>query len=304
MQNRFDVIIIGGSIAGISAALTLGRALRQVLVVDSGTPCNRQTPKSHNFLSRDGIPPLELIATSREQLARYENVTWLEGIANAAAGSDGEFEVTVGDRRFQSSKILLATGLRDLFPDIDGFKNCWGISVLHCPYCHGYEVRQETTAVLANGEAAYHLGTLIHHWTRKLVVLTNGVSELRLEEAQKLETLGIEINEKNIVKLVHNNGLLGKVQFEDGAVLPMKVIYASIPFEQQSDLGEKLLCKISSHKHIEVDDQQRTSIPGVFAAGDCTQEQRAVSVAAASGTIAGFTINLELLLNEKMPSDK
>lgn len=304
MEKLFDVIIIGGSVAGLSTALTLGRALRNVVVIDCDSPCNQYTPESHNFFTRDGESPQALLSIARQQLQQYDNITFLSAKASAAEGQDGAFQVTAGDKTVKGRKVVLATGLRDLFPEIDGFESCWGKSVLHCPYCHGYEVRDRPTAVLANGEAAYHLGTLIHNWTKKLTVLTNGVSELRAEEQARLESFGITINERNIKRFFHHNGVLSSVVFDNEEQLPIEVIYASIPFEQQSDLCEQLGCKISSHHHIEVDDEQRTSIKGVFAVGDCTAQPRAISVASASGTKAGFTINLELMLEEKMPSDK
>jgi len=302
---HYDVIVIGGSAAGLSAAMTLGRALRNVLIIDSCDPCNVQTPRSHNFLSRDGFSPSDIIKVSLEQVLAYPNITLISGEATHAVQEDDIFRIEISTGQSATcDKLLLATGLRDIFPDVEGFRECWGISVLHCPYCHGYEVRDEPTVIFANGEAAYHLSVMVHNWSKKLTVVTNGISELRFEEASRLEELGVTVIEKEVSRFEHENGHVKRIAFNDGTHFETNVIYASIPFEQKSDLAEQLGCKISSHNHIEVDDEQRTTIENVFAAGDCTAQARAISVAAASGTKAGFTINLEMVLNEKMPSDK
>ena len=296
-QQKYDVVIVGGSIAGLSAAMTLARAVRTVLVIDCGTPCNLPAPRSHNFITNDGRKPSEILLIAKSEIGKYENINFFDDkVADVRQTADG-FEVVTESREiYQGSKILLCTGLTDVPPDIPGFAACWGISILHCPYCHGYEVRNETTGILANGEAAYHLGILINNWTDDLTILTNGVSELRNEELEKLTNRNIKVVEYEIDKFIHNDGQLRIVQFADGSFFSAKAIYASIPYRQQSDLAEKLGCKMSSHGHIDVDDEQRTSIPGVYAAGDNTAQQRAVSVASASGTKAGFTINLDLIL--------
>ncbi|HEX9980998.1 MAG TPA: NAD(P)/FAD-dependent oxidoreductase [Flavobacterium sp.] len=296
-DKSYDVIIIGGSAAGLSAALTLARALRQVLIIDCGTPCNMQTPRSHNFFTQDGNTPAAILDQAKEQVLSYPNVTFLHDKVVQAQSIDDAFAVeTESGETFDSKKILLCTGLSDQKPDISGFAECWGITVLHCPYCHGYEVRNEPTAIFANGEAAYHLGVLINNWTKNITVLTNGTSELRNEEMEKLTELGITVIDNEIEAFENDNGRLSTVRFKDGSSFDVGVVYASIPFQQQSSLAEELGCKISSHGHVDVDTEQRTSIQGVYAAGDNTAQQRAISVAAASGTKAGFTINIDLIL--------
>lgn len=296
-ENHYDVIIVGGSASGLSAAMTLGRAIRNVLVIDCGTPCNRNAPHSHNFITNDGRPPADILAKARKEIVDYETISFVNETALTATCEGDFFAIrTSADNKYVASKILLCTGLSDIMPDIPGFGECWGNTILHCPYCHGWEVRNEATGILANGEAAYHLGVLINNWTKKLTILTNGVSELRNEERQKLLDLGIEIIENDVAQIQHDNGKLTAIEFTDGTTFQPKVVYASIPFKQQSDLAEQLGCKISPHGHIEIDDEQRASIEGVYAAGDCTAQQRAVSVAAASGTKAGFTINMDLIL--------
>src|SRR5690606_19696546 len=166
-ENKvFDVIIIGGSYAGLSAALALGRSLRHVLIIDSGAPCNRQTPHSHNFLTHDGEPPARIATQARDEVLRYDTVRFVQDTATEAVSQEHGFAVTTasGDR-YTAQKLLFATGVRDLMPDIPGFADCWGISILHCPYCHGYEVRGRTTGVLANGDTGYELAMFINNWT-------------------------------------------------------------------------------------------------------------------------------------------
>lgn len=295
-MQSYDVIIIGGSSAGLSAAMTLGRSLRRVLVIDSGEPCNIQTPRSHNFITHDGKTPAEIRTIAREEVLKYPTVSFLQDKATNILGQNDAFTVATQTEKFNARKILLATGLKDISPAIPGFSACWGISVLHCPYCHGYEVKGQPTAILANGEAAYHLGLLISHWTPKITALTNGISELRNEEAEKLKELDIAVMENEISEFIHTDGHLEKVLFTDGSEFPIQVMYASIPFGQQSDLAEELGCKISAHGHIEIDSEQRTTVEGVYAAGDNTAQHRAIAIAVASGTRAGFTINAEMIL--------
>jgi thioredoxin reductase len=188
--------------------------------------------------------------------------------------------------------------LTDIFPEIPGFPDCWGISILHCPYCHGYEIRDIPTAVMANGEAAFHVAMLIYNWTPHITVLTNGVSQLRQQEMETLESLGIKIIETEIGSVTHRDGQLEMIEFVDGSQFPITAMYASVPFRQQSALAEKLGCKMTAKGHVEVDAQHRTSVEGVYAAGDNTAEHRAISVAAASGTVAGFTINFDHVIPE------
>lgn len=296
MPNLYDVIVVGGSSAGLSAAMTLGRSLRKVLIIDSCEPCNIQTPRSHNFITQDGQTPADIISVVKAEVLKYPMVSYLNDRVIEVLPEVDNFMVTTKKEKFTAKNILLATGLNDIKPEIPGFSACWGISILHCPYCHGYEVKNEHTAILANGEAAYHLGLLIHHWTQKITVLTNGISELRNEEHEKLDAMAIPIIEKDISAFVHTNGKLEQINFTDGSHFPVEVMYASIPFEQRSDLAEKLGCKMTASGHIDVDAEQRTSIPGIYAAGDATAQHRAIVVAAASGTRAAFTINAEMIL--------
>ena len=298
----FDVAIIGGSIAGLSAALTLGRSLRRVVVIDSETPCNRTSPFSHNFITHDGDTPAEIVRQARAQIAAYENVMFLKDLAvDAKYGGDIFQVVTQSGSVIRATRVLLCTGLTDLLPDITGFQDCWGISILHCPYCHGYEVKGKRTAVLANGQAAFHVTMLIRNWTKDIVLLTNGRSELRPEEKEILDGLGVAVVETEVSSLAHQDGLISSIRFADDSVVETEAIYASVPFAQQSNLAEMLGCKMTAKGHVEVDALGRTTVPGVYAAGDNTAEHRAIAVASAAGTVAGFTINADHVVPQLQP---
>ncbi len=162
MKNEFDVLIVGGSYAGLSAAMALGRSLRQVLVMDSGQPCNRFTPHAHNFITHDGKAPADIAQQARQDVARYNTVHFHEGLAVEGRKTASGFEVkTQAGELFFGKKLLFATGIKDHLPDIEGFEACWGISMIHCPYCHGYEFRGQKTGIWANGPRAFHPKTSI-----------------------------------------------------------------------------------------------------------------------------------------------
>ena len=297
INQPFDVAIIGGSIAGLSAALTLGRSLRRVVVIDSETPCNRTSPFSHNFITHDGNTPAEIVRQARAQIAAYENVMFLKDLVVDAKPAGNFFDVvTQSGSVIRAARLLLCTGLTDQLPEIPGFKECWGVSVLHCPYCHGYEVKGKRTAVLANGQAAFHVTMLIRNWTEDIVLLTNGRSELLPEEKEILDGLGVAVIETEVSSVAHQDGMISSIRFADDSVVETVAMYASIPFAQQSNLAEILGCKMTPKGHIEVDALGRTTVLGVYAAGDNTAEHRAISVASASGTVAGFTINADHVL--------
>ncbi len=294
--NNFDVIIIGGSYSGLSAALALGRSLRHVLIIDSGKPCNEQTPHSHNFLTHDGETPRSIASKAKEEVSKYETVHFHSGLAVRGEKTDSGFEITTeAGESFTAKKLIFATGVRDIMPEIDGISECWGISVIHCPYCHGYEVRGEKTGLLANGEIAYEFSKMVHHLTKDLTIFTNGKSTMTDEQTGQLKNKGIQIIETEIASLKHMEGQIEAIVFKDGTSLNLKALYAKLPFEQHSDIPGKMGCAFSPSGHIEVDVFQKTSIPGVFACGDNTTPMRSVSNAVAAGTFAGAMVNKELI---------
>lgn len=291
-----EVVIIGGSYAGLSAALALGRALRQVVVLDSGQPCNRQTPHSHNFLTRDGSTPATLAAVARAEVLAYPTVQLLADTAVAASGADGHFTITTaGGTVLQARKLLFATGIRDLLPALPGFAECWGISAIHCPYCHGYEYRAQPTGILANGETAAELGLLIRNWTAELTIFTNGPATLLPEQRQRLAARGVALDETPVRQLLRQGGHLTHLALADGRTAPLTALYARLPFTQHCLLPQQLGCAHSEAGYIQVDNFLKTNLPGVYAAGDATSPMRAVAAAVAAGMMAGAMLNRELI---------
>ncbi|MCC8410642.1 NAD(P)/FAD-dependent oxidoreductase [Mucilaginibacter sp. UR6-1] len=296
-QTKFDVIIIGGSNSGLSAGMALGRSLFNTLIIDSGKPCNRQTPHSHNFIMHDGWTPADMHTAAKKDVLAYPNVKYLNGTATTLTGSNNNFELTLAesDKTYQAKKVIITTGIKDIFPDIAGFAECWGISIIHCPYCHGYEYRDEETGILANGDIGYDLAKLISNWTNKLTVFTNGKATFTGEQQQVLNRNNINIIEANITGVEHQDGYINKLQLSNGESLALKALYARLPFIQHTDIAEKIGYEFTEQGYIKVDMLQKTSVQGIFASGDCTSPMRAVSAAVASGTMAGVAAGKELM---------
>lgn len=295
-QQNFEVIIIGGSYSGLSAAMTLGRSLRQVLIIDSGLPCNRQTPHSHNFITQDGETPAAISAKAKLQVEQYKTVQFYKGLAVKAVKTENGFEITTGSGEvFTSKKVLFATGVKDLLPEINGLAECWGISILHCPYCHGYEVKGEKTAVIANGDMGFEYAKMILNWTKDLRLLTNGKSTLTLEQAEVLKKHNIEIIESEIASFEHQNGSVQQIIFKDEYKIDVRAAYYKPALEQHCPLPESLGCDLNENGLIQVDLMQKTTIDGVFASGDCTTQMRSVAFAVSTGSFAGVAINAALI---------
>jgi thioredoxin reductase len=297
MNNpHFDVIIIGGSYAGLSAAMALGRSLRRVLIIDSGRPCNQQTPHSHNFLTQDGRKPAEITAEAKAQVLRYDTVTFHQGLAVEATRIQSGFEIrTQPGEVFTGRKLLFATGVADQMLPVKGFAECWGISVLHCPYCHGYEVKNQNIGLIGNGDLGFELCRLLSNWSSQLMLFTNGKSTLSDGQTEKLRAHRIEIVEGEIVALQHSQGFIRNIAFADGSQIPVSAVFARVSFRQHCDIPQRLGCELTESGHLKVNEFQKTNLPGVFAAGDNTTMFRTVSMATAAGTIAGASINKELI---------
>ncbi|MEJ7763604.1 MAG: NAD(P)/FAD-dependent oxidoreductase [Thermomicrobiales bacterium] len=305
--DRYDVVVVGGGIAGMSAALTLGRSRRRTLVVDSGTPRNAPSSGVHGFLSRDGIPPLELLRIGRDQLAPYPDVEVRSGSVTGGSGEDGDFTVTLGDgSSARAHKLLLASGVVDDLPDTAGFAALWGQGVYHCPYCHGWEVRDSRLAVLAKGPMAMHYLTLIRNWSRDLVLLTDGDAELGEDDRRTLRALGVPVREEPIERLEGVPGDhvgLRQIVFTDGPALERDALFHGPPMRQRSGLAEALGCDIvrelipmvsmpGTVAHDPV--TRQTTVPGVYVAGDAAGPLNAI-VAASSGAMAAAFINAALV---------
>ena len=300
-QNNFDVVIVGGSYSGLAAALALGRALKQVLIIDEGKPCNKQTPHSHNFLTNDGKAPGEIAAIAKKELRNYATVSFCNSMAIDANKTEQGFEIKVGTgETFFGKKIIFATGIKDILPAIDGIAACWGISVLHCPYCHGYEVRNRPTGIIGNGDAGFDFTMLISNWTKQLTLFTNGKSTLTEAQVDKLQKKQIAAIEKEIASLEHNSGYVRSVVFSDGTRHSVEVIYAPSPFEQHCPIPESLGCELTEEGYIKIDGFQETTIKGVYAAGDNSSKMRTVANAVAMGTTAGMIISKKMILEEAL----
>jgi len=300
MKNEtiFDAIIIGGSYSGLAAGMALGRSLRNVLIIDSEKPCNSQTPHSHNFLTQDGNTPKQIAATAKQQVLHYDTIKFQKGLAVKATKEDFGFAVkTNSDEIFKAKKLIFATGLKDIFPNIEGFAACWGISILHCPYCHGYEVKNEETGIIANGEAGFEYAKLISNWTKKLTIFTNGKSTFTKEQTEKLSSKNIQIIEKEILKVNHSNGKVESLEFADNSKANLKAIYARPDFEQHCKIPIDLGCEINEQGLLKVDAFQKTTVKNIYACGDnCAM--RSLALAVSTGTMAGVLVNKELIEEE------
>jgi len=298
-QELYDVIIIGGSYAGLSAAMSLGRSLRRVLIIDSGNPCNKSTPYAHNFITNDGLSPAELHNKAKQQVRAYPTVHFLDGLATDVIPKENLFNViTENNQTFITKKIVFATGVTDTLPNITGFTECWGTTILHCPYCHGYEAKGKKTGVIGNGDMGYELAKVISHWTNDLTLYTNGTSTLTPEEVLKLNNHNIIVVQNVIDYLEHENGILKAIRFKDTDPETPEVIYTQLPFIQQCSIPERLGLKMTEKGFIHISNHMETSMPGIFAAGDCLSLFRSVAHAVASGNKAGAIIN-KCLIDEE-----
>jgi thioredoxin reductase len=292
-SNNFEVIIIGGSYSGFSAAMSLGRALRNVLIIDSERPRNKQTPYSHNFLTQDGKTPKQIATLAKEQVNQYKTVTFYSGLAVRGAKTEKGFEI-----KTQSGKLILATGLKDIIPDIKGFAECWGISVIHCPYCHGYEVKNEKIGILGNGDYGFEFSRLVNNWTKDLTLYTNGKSTLTKEQTEKLRKHNISVVEKVIDGFEHINGQIQNIVFNDNSKTSMTAIYARPELIQHSEVPAQLGCELTEQGLVKVDTSQKTTIHGVFACGDNSNSSRDIALAVSTGMVAGGTCSKEIIQEE------
>jgi thioredoxin reductase len=291
-----DVVIIGGSSAGLSAALVLGRSLRDVVVIDDHKPCNRFSHASHGFLTRDGIPPSELVQIAYDQLEHYPTVARKTATALQLEKNDTGFDITSSDAsKLQARIVLLATGLHDELPPLAGIEGLWGKSVFHCPYCDGYEVRGKAISVYGSDETAMHLVMMLRNWTDNLTLCAADSWKPAVAQRDRLTRFGISLVEKPIAALESTDSQIQALRFADGTSLACDALFVRPKTTHRTSFAHDLGCKVNEHNVVQVDLRGRTSVEGVYAAGDLSSPMRSVAIAVAQGAAAAYGINADLI---------
>ncbi len=295
---KHDVIVVGGSYAGLSAAMQLARARRRILVIDSGLPRNRFAPAAHGFFGQDGKPPYEILREAARQLCAYPTVEMVQSEALSARRVEDGFAVMLtGGREEQAARLVLATGLRDELPAIPGLQERWGVTVLHCPYCHGYEVGDRALGVLANHPLSAHQATLIPDWG-PTTYFTQGVFEPEEEQAKRLAARGVRMERTPIVELLGDAPELRAVRLSDGRIIPLQAVFTAPKTRLASPLAEQLGCALEegpTGPYVRVDDWKQTTIPGVYCAGDAASPMHNATFASAAGVAAGVGAHQSLV---------
>ena len=294
-MSQYDVVIVGGGAAGLSAALVVSRARRAVLVIDAGAPRNAPAAHMHGYLSRDGLPPGELVAAGRREVNGYGGVI-VEGTVTEVV-RDGERFTTIlsGGRQISARRLLVATGLRDELPDIPGLRERWARDVLHCPYCHGYEVRDRPLGVLGGTAGAVRYAQIVRQWTHDLVYFTPP-DLLTAAERTQLEARAIGVVEGVIEQLVIDDAdRLRGVQMHDGRVIARDALFVPPRFVPNSGLLVGLGCDVDADGWVAVDNTGRTSVDGVWAAGNVVDPRAQVITAAGAGSAAAIALNADLV---------
>ncbi|HEX4348267.1 MAG TPA: NAD(P)/FAD-dependent oxidoreductase [Vicinamibacterales bacterium] len=293
----FDVIVVGGGPAGLSAALMLGRCRRSVLVCDAGAPRNQRSRALHGYLTRDGIAPSEFNALGRGELAPY-GVEFRPVSVRDARPRDAGFDVSLADANTERARFLLiATGVADDLPAIDGLSECYGLSVFHCPYCDGWEWRDRRIAVVGRGRHGGALALSLRTWSADVLLCTNG-RRVPKEAAGRLARHDITVDARRIARLEHKRGMLRAVAFGDGAAIDRDVVFFSSSEHPQCDLAVNLGCIFNSRGTVDTGRMCETNVPGVFVAGDASKDAQFVVVAAAEGIKAAIAINEALQREE------
>lgn len=295
---RYDAIIVGGSFAGLSAALYIARARRRVCVIDAGAPRNRFADASHGFFAQDGENPLAMIAAARAQLAGYPNAGFVAGEAvSARAAGDGFAVSLAGGQRLEASKLVLAFGIRDILPDLPGLAERWGASVLHCPYCHGFEFAGRMLGVLFAGPKSLHQAELIAEWGPTTLFL-NGNPAPDAEACTRLAARKIRIETGSVRALAGEARALSALAMADGRTIPLEALFVGPRYRLNSPLAEQLSCAVDEGMlgpTIRTDAMKETTVPGVYAAGDAARFPHSVALASADGVTAGVSLHQTLV---------
>jgi len=301
MSESYDVVVIGGGAAGLAGAVALARSRRSVLVIDAGDPRNAPASHVHNFLTRDGSPPGQIYAAGREEVARYGGRVQT-GRVTALSRAGERFAVQIGGRAVTARRLLVATGLRDELPEVPGLAERWGIDVLHCPYCHGWEVRDRQIGILATGPGAVHQALLFRQLSEHVTVLAHTAPELTGEQREQFSALGIAVVEGTVTRVEANGSGLTGVRLADGTRVPLDALIVAPRMTARAELLAPLgltPAEVAMGGHvigtqIEADPTGATSVPGVWVAGNLAAIQAQVITAAAAGLTAGAAINADL----------
>ena len=303
MESNYEVVVVGGGAAGLSGALMLARARRSVLVIDAGEPRNAPAAGVHGFLSRDGIPPAELAEIGRTEVRSYGGRIVSARVTSATA-NDGNsagngFTVTLDDGRAVSARrLLVTTGLVDQLPDVPRLRERWGRDVLHCPYCHGWEIRDRAVGVLATGPLAVHQALLFRQWTHDVTLLLHTWPEPDETEAAKLAARDIEVVRGEVEALEVEDDSLTGVRLRNGRVVPVQAVTVTPTFIARGDVLRSLGLEPSPHptgEFIASDVDGVTEVPGVWVAGNVTNLKGQVLASAAEGAAAAVAINMDLI---------
>ncbi|MGG7507017.1 NAD(P)/FAD-dependent oxidoreductase [Plantibacter sp. YIM 135249] len=306
-RDDYDVVIVGGGAAGLSAATALGRARRRILVVDAGDPRNAPADGVHNFLTREGLNPLDLQRIGREDAAQY-GVEFVSGVVENAERTDDGFAVTLHDGTLRIGKrLIIASGLRDELPPVDGLLEHWGHDVLHCPYCHGWEVRDRKIGVLGSGSMAMHQTILFSQWSDDVTLFLGTAPEPSEEELEQLAARDIPVIRGIVSSVRVDDGALSGLVLEDGTVHAVEAVVVAPRFSPRVDAFAGLGIEPAVHPsgygtYVVADEQGRTPVAGVWAIGNVSSPMAQVVLAAGTGMMAGAIINAELV-NEEVAAD-
>lgn len=294
--QSYDVVIVGGGAAGLSAALVLGRARRRVAVIDAGKPRNAPAAHMQGYLSRDGMPPTALLAAGRAEIAGYD-VEVIDGVvADVEATAEPGFTVRLDDgAALAARRLLVATGVRDEIPDVPGVQERWGQDLLHCPYCHGWEVRDQPLGVLGSNPGSVLHAQLVRQWSEDVIYFVH-TQEPSPEEAAELEARGIQVVHGEVARLVVDDDHLTGVELVDGQVVPRAAVFVRpIIVPHADDLLGRLGCELDDAGFAIVDHTGRTSLDGLWAAGNVVDPRAQVITSAGAGSAAAIAINADLV---------
>lgn len=300
MTDPHDVVVIGSGPAGLSSALTLARARRSVLVIDGGQPRNARSAGVHDFLTRDGCAPADLISAGHAEIAGYGGQL-RQGQVMAAHRNGSMFEVSITDgSAIRARKLLIASGLVDHLPDITGLAELWGTDVLYCPYCHGWEVRDQPIGVLATGPESVHQALMFRQWSPRITLFLNGAVDPSEPERARLHARQIEVITSPVTEVVSNDGRLEAVALADGNRVALAALALLPRMVANTDFLDPLGLRLVAHpsgfgENLQTDGSGRTSVPGVYAAGNAADISAHVVNSASSGLLAAMAINADLV---------